>query len=70
MPKLLCRFLPLLIAFSAYAETAEVPTEKAGLLSVVVFVLLFVGSCGGYFAYVWWNHRKSPPEPIEQADAP
>jgi CHASE2 domain-containing sensor protein len=58
MFKTLSRFLPLLIAFSAYAQT-EAPTEKASPLIVVIFLVLFVGSCVGYFAYMWWNQRKS-----------
>ena len=58
MAKVLYRLLPLLIAFSAYAQ-AEPPTEKASPVTVIIFLLLFVGSCAGYFAYIWWNQRKT-----------
>ena len=57
MVKTLSRFVPLLIAASAYAQ-AEPPTEKASPVTVIIFLLLFVGSCAGYFAYIWWNQRK------------
>ena len=60
MTKALYRFFPLLIAFSAYAQStgAEAPAEKASPVTVVIFLVLFVGSIAGYFAYVWWNQRR------------
>ena len=62
MPRVLLRFLPLFIAFSAFAQTqaAEPPVEKANLLTVVVFLVIFFGGCAAYFVYLWWNHRKNP----------
>ena len=62
MTKALYRFFPLLIAASAYAQTADAPTEKASPVTVVIFLLLFVGSIAGYFGYVWWTQRKVKAE--------
>jgi flagellar basal body-associated protein FliL len=58
MPKLLPWLFPVLVASSAYAQ-AEPPVEKAGTLTVIIFLVLFVGSCVAYFAYMWWNQRKN-----------
>ncbi len=58
MVKTLSRFAPFLVSASAFAQ-AEPPTEKASPLTVVIFLVLFVGSCVGYFVYVWWKQRKS-----------
>ena len=57
MAKVLSWLLPVLLISSAYAQ-AEPPTEKASPVTVVIFLLLFVGSIAGYFAYIWWNQRK------------
>lgn len=64
MRKALTWLLPVLVASSAFAQStgAEAPTEKAGPVTVIIFLLLFVGSCVGYFAYIWWNQRKVRPE--------
>ena len=59
MAKALFSLFPLLIAASAYAETAEAPAEKASPIVVVVFLVLFVGGCAGYFVYMWWEQRKT-----------
>ena len=45
----------------AQGAAAEAPVEKASPLTVLLFLALFVGSCLGYGAYVWWR-RKSHPE--------
>ena len=58
MPKFLYRFLPFLLALSAYAEV-EAPVEKASPATVIIFLFLFVGSIAGYFVYTWWNQRKN-----------
>jgi hypothetical protein len=59
MVKRLSGFFPFLIACCANAQTtgADAP-EKVNMVSVVLFLLLFVGTCVGYFAYVWWRERK------------
>ena len=43
---------------SALAQTAEQPAEKASPLTVVIFLVLFVGSCVAYVGYVWWTNKK------------
>ena len=59
MKRVLAGFLFLLLSLSALAQTApEPPAEKADMMSVVVFGLLFVGACVGYFVYLWWGQRK------------
>jgi hypothetical protein len=60
MAKLLSGFFLFFMVCSAYAQTsgAEAPADKASMLTVGIFFLVFVGSCVGYFAYVWWNARK------------
>jgi hypothetical protein len=60
MGRALYRSFPFLVVCSIYAQTpgAEAPVDKASGLTVVIFLLLFAGSCVGYFAYVWWTERK------------
>ncbi len=60
MARALYRSLPFLVACStlAQAQGAEPPVDKASPLTVVIFLVLFVASCVGYFAYVWWTERK------------
>ena len=60
MVKALYRFLPLLVASSAYAQStgADAPSEKASPVTVAIFLVLFFGSCIGYFVYIWWKQRK------------
>lgn len=60
MTKALYRFLPALVAVSAFAEStgADAPVEKASPLTVVIFLVLFLGSIAGYFAYLWWQQRR------------
>jgi cbb3-type cytochrome oxidase subunit 3 len=60
MAKALSGFFPFFMVFSAYAQTpgADAPADKASTLTVVLFLLLFVGVCVWYFAYTWWNAKK------------
>jgi cytochrome bd-type quinol oxidase subunit 2 len=60
MAKVLSGFFPYFMVSSAYAQSsgAEAPADKASMLTVVIFLLLFAGACVGYFAYIWWNARK------------
>ena len=60
MAKVLYGFFLLVMVCSAYAQTtgADAPADKASMLTVVIFLLLFVGACVAYFAYVWWNQKK------------
>jgi flagellar basal body-associated protein FliL len=51
--------LPLLfLALDAYAQTPEPPVEKAGALTVVIFVVVFVGLCASYLGYAWWSSKR------------
>ena len=66
MAKLLSVLVPFLVVGSAYAQTtADSPADKESILPVVIFLLLFVGSCVAYFAYLWWNERKKRRQEIE-----
>ena len=60
MVKLLSSFLPILACCLAYAQssTPEAPAEQASFLTVVIFVVLFVGVCVAFVGYTWWHHRK------------
>ena len=60
MVRLLCSFLLALASCSAYAQNsgAEAPVEHASVLTVVIFVVLFVGGCVGYIGYTWWRGRQ------------
>jgi hypothetical protein len=57
MARLLAGFILLLTICSAFAQ-AEVPTEKASSLTVIIFVVMFVGCCVGYVGYTWWGRKK------------
>jgi flagellar basal body-associated protein FliL len=52
----------LMLALSAYAQTPEPPVEKASMVTVVIFLVMFVGSCVGYVGYVLWSARKKQDE--------
>ena len=60
MAKVLFGFFPFFMVCSAYSQTpgADAPADKASMLTVVIFLLLFAGACVGYFVYVWWNEKK------------
>jgi flagellar basal body-associated protein FliL len=60
MMRLLCSFLLALASVAAYAQSAgaEPPVETASPLTVVIFIVLFVGSCVAYVGYTWWSGRK------------
>ena len=53
--------LPLfLYSVAAVAADAakEAPVEKADPLVIVGFLVLFVGGCAGYVAYLWYTKGK------------
>jgi hypothetical protein len=52
----------LILALSAYAQTPEPPVEKASSLTVVIFLVLFIGSCVGYVGYTLWTSMKKRDE--------
>ena len=57
MARLISAFLLILAFCSAYAQT-EAPTEHASSLTVIIFIVMFVGCCVGYVAYTWWGRKK------------
>ena len=57
MRKLLPALVLVLSILPAFAET-DPPVERASGVTVLVFVVLFIGGIVGYFAYVWWSTKK------------
>jgi flagellar basal body-associated protein FliL len=58
--------LPLLAAGSLYAAAAtpaDAPAEQASPVTVIIFLVLFVGACVAFGAYIWWNSRKAGANP-------
>lgn len=53
-----------LVPWMAFAQKAadDAPAEQANPIAVALFVLVFVGSCLGFVAYVWWKGRGKPRE--------
>jgi len=60
MRRILAALFALFFTLSAFAQAsgAEPPVEKASPLTVLVFVVLFVGGCLGYLLYTWWAQGK------------
>jgi len=40
-------------------DAANAPAETVSVVWVVVFVVLFIVSCVGFFAYIWLKDGKS-----------
>jgi len=40
-------------------DAANAPSETVNVVWVIVFVVLFVVSCVGFFAYIWLKDDKS-----------
>ena len=51
-----------LFAASKEMDAANAPAETVGMIWVIVFVVLFIGSIVGFFWYLWWNERKGKTE--------
>lgn len=60
MVRRLCSFLLILASWCAYAQSsgAEPPVEHASLLTVAIFIFVFVAACVGYVGFTWWRGRK------------
>ena len=62
MARLLSALLLFLSFACAYAQSSapEAPVEHASPLTVVIFLVMFIGACVAYVAYTWWRgrHRK------------
>ena len=52
----------LMFALNAYAQTSEPPVEKASFATVVIFLVMFIGSCAGYLGWVLWSAKKKQDE--------
>lgn len=57
MARALSGFFLLLLLCSAHAEDAAV--EGSGAVGTIIFLVLFVGSCVGFFWLVWRNEKKA-----------
>lgn len=60
---MLKRVLPVLFfaaPFLARAAAAadEAPAEQASPITVILFLVLFVGACVAYVGYAWWTRKK------------
>ena len=60
MVRFLCSFLLTLASWAAFAQDAgaEAPVEHASMLTVVIFVVVFVASCVAWGVYTWWHGRN------------
>ncbi len=64
MTRLLSGLFPLLVCFSAFAEDvkdAPIPTTM-NVVGIAIFLVLFFGSCIGFFGYMWWTHKQDQKE--------
>jgi heme/copper-type cytochrome/quinol oxidase subunit 2 len=60
MARLISALILLFSCCVASAQSAsEAPAEHASTTTIVVFLVLFVGSCLGYIGYILWDARKS-----------
>jgi hypothetical protein len=59
MAKLFSALFLFLLSFGAYADApADAPIPATNMVGIVIFGLLFVGMCVGFFWYLWLNERK------------
>jgi hypothetical protein len=52
-------FLMSVPLFAAAQDKVDVPVNTVNTIWVIVFVVLFVVSCVGFFAYIWMKDDKS-----------
>jgi len=59
MAKRFAWLLPILMSCVAYAQSssADAPSEQASPITVIVFLVLFIGGCVGYIGFTWWRGR-------------
>lgn len=58
MASFLSRFFPLFLLGSAYAAEPQDLPPQASMATVVIFMVLFIGMCVGFFVYLWWKEKK------------
>ena len=51
-----------LFAAAKEMEAPSAPVETVGVVWVIVFVVLFVGSIVGFFAYLWHSEKTRKPK--------
>ena len=67
MLKKISALLSLLLAFGlACAQTADAPVDHASRLSVILFLVLFIGSIVAFGVYVWWRAKSDKEAPAEE----
>ena len=52
----LCSFLVFCPAFAEDVKDAPIPTTM-NVMGIVVFFVLFVGMCVGFFVWMWWKNK-------------
>ena len=57
---MLKRLLPLLFLAAPFLARAadDAPSEQASPVAVILFLVVFIGGCIGFVAYVWWTRKK------------
>lgn len=60
MARLLSGLSLFLLYCTAFAQSAnpEAPAEMASPVTVIVFLVLFIGSCIAFVAYTWWRGKS------------
>ena len=51
-----------LFAATKEMEAATAPAETVGMIWVIVFVVIFIGSIIGFFVYLWHTEKKRKPD--------
>ena len=64
MTRLLSALVPLLVFCSAFADEVKdaPPPVATNVVGIVIFFVLFIGMCGGFFGYMWWRHKHNKEE--------
>ena len=63
MTRYLSAIFLFLMPFLAYADVHDAPPPtEMNVVGIIVFLVLFVGGCVGFFAMVWWNDKKKPKQ--------
>lgn len=64
MQKLLSYIVPFMLSLPVLAATEEMqganaPVETVSTVYVVLFCVGFVGAVVAFFAFLWWNDKRS-----------
>lgn len=51
-----------LLAAAKEMDAATAPSETVGMIWVILFIVLFVGSIVGFFVYLWHTERNRKRE--------